>query len=115
MIKILESSDYHKMDWTRRQIVDRACEKLETQLNNIGKDRFTEFMRNYNNPVIHDSYGSFFLYKFVTKSYSIRILYLYNKETDTIEVHKVHFKKGDRDNSKYIDTFERYVANYNTV
>lgn len=115
MIRILKTSEYHKLDWTKQRIVDKACEKLETQINNIGKENFTTYMRNYNNPVIHDSYRGFYLYKFVTKSYSIRILYLYKKETDTIEIHRIHFKKGDRDNSKYIDDFEAYTAQYSFV
>lgn len=112
MVKIIESSGYHKLNHTRRQIVDKACEKLETQINNIGKDKFNKYMMNNSNPVIHDSYGNFYMYKFVTKSYSVRLLYLYNIDKDTLEIHKFHFKKGDRDNSKYIEDFEEYVSNY---
>lgn len=110
MIRIIESSGYHKMNHTRQQIVDKACDKLETQIKRIGKDEFSKFMMN--NPVIHDSYGNFYVYKFSTKSYSVRLLYLYDTESDTLEIHRFHFKKGDRDNSKYIEGFEEYASQY---
>ena len=62
-------------------------------INNISN--FKEY--TVNNPVIHDSYGDFYVYKYITKSFSVRILYRYNT---MLEIHKFHFKKGDRDNSK---------------
>jgi len=79
-----------------------------SQIEKLGKNEFTNFIQN--NPVIHDSYGKFYVYKFSTKSYSVRLLYLYNN--GILEIHKFHFKKGDRDNSKYIEGFEEYVSNY---
>lgn len=108
MIKIIESSGYNKLNHTRQQIVDKACIKLESQLEKLGYDNFYKIKSN--NPVIHDNYGKFYVYKFSTKSYSVRLLYVVNE--DNIEIHRFHFKKGDRDNSKYIEGFEEYVSQY---
>lgn len=108
MIKIEQSSDYKKLDANKKQVIKKAAKKLELFIK--GMDNFKA--QTENNPAIHDSYGDFYVYKYITKSYNVRILYTYDRESDLLTLYKFHFKKGDRDNSKYIDTFENFVRNF---
>lgn len=105
MFVILESSGYEKLDKNKKNIIDKGIKKLDSLINNFSN--FKEY--TVNNPVIHDSYGDFYVYKYITKSFSVRILYRYNT---MLEIHKFHFKKGDRDNSKYIEIFENYASEF---
>ena len=102
---ILEDSGYKKLKADHKLIVNKAITKLEHII--LGMNDFTEFVAN--NPAIHDSYDDFYVYKYLTKGFSVRILYRYD---DELEIHRFHFKKGDRDNSKYIEDFEDYVSSY---
>ena len=108
----MENFNYHKMNYDRIMAINKASKKLESLLQKIGYENFSTFM--VNNPVIHDSYhDGFYVYKYITKGYSIRLLYRYDGEI--LEIHKAHFKKGDKDNSKYIDDFKFYVSQYQTI
>ena len=98
---------YDKLEPTKKQIVDKAVKKLELLLHNMPDFKSR---RSGNNPAIHDSYGKdFYVYKYMAKGHSVRLLYRY---TDRLEIHMAHFKQGDRDNSKYIEVFENYVRQY---
>lgn len=106
-MRILNESGYDKLEPTRKRVVDKAVKKLDLLIRNMPDFKSC---RNGNNPAIHDSYGdSFYVYKFMSKGYSVRLLYRYNGR---LEIHMFHFKQGDRDNSKYIETFEDYVQKY---
>ena len=103
---IVESSGYKKLKQDQKHVIDKAICKLCSLIQSLGD--FKCFI--INNPVIHDSYGDFYVYKYVTKGFSVRLLYRCDNQ---LEVHRFHFKKGDRDNSKYIESFESYVYEYN--
>lgn len=105
-VNILESSGFNKLKEDRVRELNKAINKLKHLLSNI--NIFNEYITN--NPVIHDSYKDFYVYKFTGHKCSIRLLYRY--ENDILEIHQMHFKKGDKDNSKYIKEFENYVDNY---
>lgn len=107
MLKIEDSSGYKKLDVNKQQVIKKAAKKLESFIKTMSD--FTA--QTENNPVIHDSYGDFYVYKHITKNYNVRILYSYDKESDLLTFYRFHFKKGDRDNSKYIDNFESFVRN----
>lgn len=97
---------YDKLEPTKKRVVDKAVKKLDLLIHNM--PNFKSY-RNGNNPAIHDSFGNdFYAYKYMAKGYSVRLLYRYNGK---LEVHMIHFKQGDRDNSKYIEIFENYVQN----
>lgn len=102
---IVESSGYNKLKSDQRHVVDKAVNKLCSIIQ--GLDDFRRF--TINNPAIHDSYGDFYVYKYITKGFSVRILYRCDKQ---LEIHRFHFKRGDRDNSKYIEYFEQYVEQF---
>lgn len=108
MLRIEDSSGYRKLDANKRQVIKKAAKKLELFIKTM--DNFTA--QTENNPVIHDSYGDFYVYKHITKNYNVRILYTYDKELDLLTFYRFHFKKGDKDNSKYIDVFENFVKNF---
>ena len=105
-----DNSQLEKLSGSHRLAIQKAMEKLSNMLAYSGKD----FNRiNGNNPMIHDSYGNgFYLYKYITKNFSVRILYRCNFEKNEVEIHQIHLKKGDIDNSKYIEEFKKYVDNY---
>jgi hypothetical protein len=103
---IIESSGYKKLKQDQQNVVNKAITKLCSLIEGLGD--FRCFV--VNNPAIHDSYGDFYVYKYTTKGFSVRLLYRCNKQ---LEIHRFHFKKGDRDNSKYIEAFEEYVKGYN--
>ena len=108
MLVINDSSGFKKMDANKQQVIRKAAKKLESFLKTM--DNFTAQIEN--NPVIHDAYGNFYVYKYISKNCNVRILYTYEKELDILTFYKFHFKKGDRDNSKYIDTFKNFVRNF---
>lgn len=105
MIKFLDSSGYYKLKNDKQKTLSKAAKKLESQIYGLGTSNFCNFITN--NPVIHDSYGNFYVYKFRGKGCSVRLLYKYSN--NVLEIHMFHFKKGDKDNSKYIETFESYA------
>lgn len=101
---MLVEAGYDKLEPTKKRVVDKAVKKLDLLIHNMSD--FKSY-RNGNNPAIHDSFGNdFYAYKFMIKNHSVRLLYRYNGK---LEIHMVHFKQGDRDNSKYIEIFEDYV------
>ena len=103
---IIDCSDYNKLKQDQKNVINKAVKKLDTIINGLGDFRACM----YNNPAIHDSYGDFYVYKYMTKGFSVRLLYRY--QNNTVELHQFHFKKGDRDNSKYIEHFELYVDKF---
>lgn len=105
-MRIADKSGYYKLEPSKKRAVDKAVKKLSSL---IQKMPGFQTCKNGNNPAIHDSYGPFYVYKHTTKEYSVRLLYKYAND---LEIHMIHFKQGERDNSKYIEVFERYAWSY---
>lgn len=112
MIKYI--MDLKKLDNKEKELVDRALNKLENQINVI-EATGTPFEKIFNNDSIkYDILGkSFYTYKFVAENSSqIRILYRFvRKDKDyDLECHKVEVKR--RSGKEYIKKFEEYVKLY---
>lgn len=104
-----------KLDNKERELVDRALNKLERQIDML-ESTGTPFEKIFNNDSIkYDVLGkNFFTYKFVAENSSqIRILYRFLRNANasyTIECHKVEVKR--RSGKDYIKKFEEYVKTY---
>ncbi len=104
-----------KLDNKEIELVDRALNKLEKQIDII-ESTGTPFEKIFNNDSIkYDVLGkNFFTYKFVAENSSqIRILYRFVRNEDNsyiIECHKVEVKR--RSGKEYIKKFEEYVKTY---
>jgi hypothetical protein len=113
MIKYL--MDTKKLDNKEKELVDRALNKLEKQINII-EETGTPFEKIFNNDSIkYDILGKgFYTYKFVAENSSqIRILYRFvriNSSSYDLECHKVEVKR--RSGKDYIKKFENYVKTY---
>lgn len=107
--------DVKKLDNKEKELVDRALNKLERQIDVI-EDTGTPFEKIFNNDSIkYDILGkSFYTYKFVAENSSqIRILYRFVRNSDNtydLECHKVEVKR--RSGKEYIKRFENYVKSY---
>ncbi len=114
MIKYI--MDVKKLDNKERELVDRALNKLERQIDVI-EETGTPFEKIFNNDSIkYDILGkSFYTYKFVAENSSqIRILYRFVRNNDNsydLECHRVEVKR--RSGKDYIKKFENYVKGYN--
>lgn len=108
MVRINKDSGFKKLNAEKKRVIHKASKKLLNIIYTL--DDFTANM--INNPAIHDAYGNFYVYKFSTRDFSVRLLYRYVKDKDILEIHRFHFKEGDSDNSKYIEYFEKYVEDY---
>jgi len=110
---VLSGSGYDKLSGSHKKCINKGIDKLISLLQTKGR-YFEE--DKINNPLIHDSYKNrFYMFKYVVKNFSVRILYrcdFHNDNDFTLQIHKFHFKKGDRDNSKYIEEFERYSEEF---
>lgn len=113
MIKYI--MDVKKLDNKEKELVDRALNKLERQIDVI-EETGTPFEKIFNNDSIkYDILGkSFYTYKFVAENSSqIRILYRFVRNTDNsydLECHRVEVKR--RSGKEYIKKFENYVKGY---
>lgn len=105
-VVILETSGCYKLKQDKQREINKAIDKLSYLIKAMGD--FSSFV--INNPAIHDAYEDFYVYKYTGMKCSIRLLYRYSN--GKLEIHLCHFKKGDRDNSKYIEVFEEYANNY---
>lgn len=105
-VVILETSGCYKLKQDKQREINKAIDKLSYLIKTMGD--FSSFV--INNPAIHDAYEDFYVYKYIGRKCSIRLLYRYSN--GELEIHLYHFKKGDRDNSKYIEVFEEYANNY---
>lgn len=113
MIKYI--MDLKKLDNKEKELVDRALNKLEKQIDII-EQTGTPFEKIFNNDSIkYDILGkSFYTYKFVAENSSqIRILYRFVRNEDesyNLECHKVEVKR--RSGKDYIKKFEKYVKDF---
>lgn len=104
-----------KLDNKEKELVDRALNKLEKQIDII-EGTGTPFEKIFNNDSIkYDVLGkNFYTYKFVAENSSqIRILYRFIRNPNNsyiIECHKVEVKR--RSGKEYIKKFEEYVKTY---
>ena len=107
--------DMKKHDPKEQELILRAMNKLENQINVI-ESGGTKFEKIINNDAIkYDILGKgFYTYKFVAENSSqLRLLYRFVRRDDesfVLECHKVEIKR--RSGKDYIKKFEEYVKNY---
>ena len=107
--------DMKKHDPKEQELIIRAMNKLENQINVI-ESGGTRFEKIFNNDAIkYDILGTgFYTYKFVAENSSqLRLLYRFVRKENgdfVLECHRVEIKR--RSGKDYIKKFEEYVKNY---
>ena len=107
--------DMKKHDPKEQELIIRAMNKLENQINVI-ESGGTRFEKIFNNDAIkYDILGKgFYTYKFVAENSSqLRLLYRFVRKENgdfVLECHRVEIKR--RSGKDYTKKFEEYVKNY---